>query len=451
MNDFKCRIDNQVNIAKTAVLKASIVSMLLLGASKTSLAQTTPDVNGSLSNADGSASVSIGKPHMFAPIFLDTDLYTSEYTIHAPPQDRGQLAYLFMAATLNDSWYRKSEDGWQPWNPATEQITPFDSAMLPERLRLEAITYVNLDAGDYEIFAGYQIPGREFVTAPLPLNFRVNDANSQTLHPFTSDSAMETYIKQGLESGATNPEYAVLNFATPQSTTALDANLSGNRVSGTNLQIKDVDEADTVKTDGSNLFTFRDCNGNTCLVAWTLDSENIAATERGSIQLAGSQAAEGMYLIQQRPQGNDLIVTLGGNNTFTTWRDIWNWQNTETQLEFLDASNPADLTSLETLTIDGQLVSSRRVGEVLYLVTRFTPNLPKYQPQAYNEKLVSENQEVLEESTLADLTPKVVNSKKQVTSLISSKNCYLPTNALDYNTNPSVITVTSIPLNSPSE
>jgi uncharacterized secreted protein with C-terminal beta-propeller domain len=451
MNDFSYSIDAPATVFRAAAITTSIVSILLLGLANTAQAQTAGPVNGTLSNADGSASVSIGKPHAFAPIFLDTDRYTSHYAVDVPPQDRGQMAYLFMAATFNGDWYRKAEDGWQSWSPATEQITPFRTALLSERQELEAINDVNLAAGDYEIFAAYQIPGQEFVTAPLSLKFRVTSANSQTLHPFSSDSAMETYLKQGLESSATNPNYAVLNFGTPESASSLDANLSGNRVSGTNLQIKDVDEADIIKTDGSNLFTFRDCNRNTCLVSWTLDAVNTTATERGSNELFGSQVAEGMYLIQQRPQGNDLIVTLAGNNTFTSWRDIWNWQNTETQLEFLDASNPAELNSIETLTIDGQLVSSRRVGEVLYLVTRFTPNLPNYQPQAYDDKLVAENDAVLEGSSLADLTPKIVDSKNQVKSLISSSSCYLPKNALDYNQNPTVITVTAIPLSSPTD
>jgi uncharacterized secreted protein with C-terminal beta-propeller domain len=452
MNKFTRQCRTLFNAFLTRSATASMATSVLLSIAWGAQAQVNqPVIDGMLSNADGMASVSISKPHVFAPVFLNTDKYTSHYRIDIPLQDQAKMAQLFMAATRNDSWYIKTENGWQPWNPAIEQITPFASDLLPAQLQMQAISEEPLQTGDYEIFAGYQVLGQEFVVAPQPLIFRVASANSDTLYPFTSDSAMESYLKQGLKAGATNPEYAILVSAAAESDSPLNATAANSRVSGTNLQVGDVDEADAVKTDGRNLFTLRDCAGKTCLITWSLDAKIPDATERGSFELTGTRSAEAMYLVQQRPAGSDLLVTLSGNDYYTSWRDVWGWQNTETQLEFLDASTPAELTSQETLTIQGRLVSSRRIGEMLYLVTRFTPNLPHYQPQAYDEELAANNAELLESSSLADLTPNVVNSNKQTTSLVSSKDCYLPTKALDFNHNPSVITITAIPLSSPNE
>ncbi len=452
MNKFARQCHDLFNAFLTGRTAASISTSALLSIAWGAQAQVnSPVIDGMLSNTDGMASVSISKPHAFAPVFLDTDKYTSHYRIDVPHSDQGKMAQLFLAATRNDSWYVKSEDGWQPWNPALEPVTSFASDILPAQLQLQAISEEPLQTGDYEIFAGYQVPGQEFVVAPQPLKFRVASADSDTLYPFTSDSAMESYLKQGLNAGASNPEYAILASAAADNGSSLNPSTTGSRVSGTNLQVGDVDEADSVKTDGSSLFTLRDCAGKTCLITWSLDAQTPDATERASFELNGTQSAQAMYLVQQRPVGNDLLITLGGNDYFSSWRDVWGWQNTQTQLEFLDASNPAELSSLETLTLQGQLVSSRRIGEMLYLVTRFTPNLPHYQPQAYDEELAASNAELLESSSLADLTPNVVNSNKQTVSLVSSQNCYLPTKALDFNYNPSIITVTAIPLDSPND
>ena len=118
-----------------------------------------------------------------------------------------------------------------------------------------------------------------------------------------------------------------------------------------------------------------------------------------------------MYLIQDRAQGNDLLVTVGGRNSYTSrWLDVWYWTSNETHVEFLDASDPAALVSLETLSIEGQLVSSRRIGDVLYLVTRYTPYLAGYETYAYSDESRQNNAELLTGSTLDDLLPKVTDS-----------------------------------------
>ncbi len=403
---------------------------------------------GELRSANGKASVRISKPHVYAPVFLDTDQYSSNYLIDIPLGDRGKSAFVFMAATHNGSWYMKGEDGWKPWQANVEPMTPFANEILSDQLQIQAIDEVSLEAGDYEIFAGYQIPGQDFVVAPEPLKFRVLNGASQTLFPFGSDAAMESFLKQGLQSGAINPQYAIL-----ESTSATDQAepIASSRVSGTNLQLNEVDEADLVKTDGQSLFTLRDCSGKSCIVSWSLDGVNAIATEQSSQELTGELAATGMYLVNQRTDAHDMLITLAGGNHYFGWRGIWGWQNTETQLEFFDASNPANLVSLESITIEGQLVSSRRIGETLYLVTRYTPNLPFYQPYALDDASAEKNEEVLASSSISDLLPKAIDSSKQSQPLVTSERCYFPTNSLNGNTNPSLITVTVIPLSAPKE
>lgn len=406
---------------------------------------------GKLSNADGSATITVTKPHSFASVFLDDDTYTGLFTIDVSSQDRGNNADLFMAATVGDVWYQKGETQWRLWNPESEALMPFNRTVLTEQVQMQVIDTQSLGAGKYEIFAGYQVVGQAMVIAPQSLKFQIKDASADTLYPFTSDTAMAEFLKQGLQTGSTNPVFLTLSPAAVNDSVAAEAPSSATRVSTTNLQEADVDEADTVKTDGTNMFTFRSCSKQTCLATYELNADEAQATELANVQLSAAQSAQGMYLIQDRPSGDDMLVTIGGQDSSVYWRDIWNWRNNDTNLEFFDASNATNLRSIETLTINGRLISSRRIGDSIYLVTRFTPFLPEYQPYAFDEEVAAQNETILESSSLSALLPKITDSQKQTQDLVSSENCYLPTKSLDRNQNPSVITVTVIPLASPTQ
>lgn len=402
-------------------------------------------------NADGSASISIATPHRFASVFLDGDLYTSDYSLEVALPDRGQMASIFMAVEFNGDWFLKAASAWTSWDPISQEPMPFRQELLSESVDIQVLANDVLTAGDYTIYAAYQVSGEELVVALEPLSFAVQAANADSLHAFDSDAAMEAYLKEGLQISASDQTYRVLEIATLDASTTGGGTTASTRVSATNLQEADVDEADTVKTDGSYLFTLRTCADKTCVISYELDADTSTATELASQALVGSVPADGMYLIQNRPSGNDLLVTVAGTGSSPYWFDVWYWVNNVTELEFFDASDPAALQPLETLTIEGQLIASRRIGEVLYVVSRYTPLLPGYERYADTDQARADNAAILADSSLSDLLPSITDSQQQVSELISYRDCYLPTKSLDENTNPSIITVSAIPLEAPTD
>jgi len=52
---------------------------------------------------------------------------------------------------------------------------------------------------------------------------------------------------------------------------------------------------------------------------------------------------------------------------------------------------------------------------------------------------------------LPAILPSVEDSRKKIEDLVKSKSCYLPTSAVDGNFNPSIITITSVPLDAPTQ
>ena len=99
------------------------------------------------------------------------------------------------------------------------------------------------------------------------------------------DAAMEAYLKQGLETSASDQAYAELEASTLDAVDGSIAAGAADRVSTTNLQEGDVDEADTIKTDGSHLFMLRNCATKTCLVTYELDGSAATASELSSLEL----------------------------------------------------------------------------------------------------------------------------------------------------------------------
>ncbi len=129
---------------------------------------------------------------------------------------------------------------------------------------------------------------------------------------------------------------------------------------------------------------------------------------------------------------------------------MWSWGGNQTALELLDASDPARLQFRKRLVLDGSLISSRRVDDALYIVTRFTPEIAGYVTYAGDEATKQANAALLTKASLSDLLPKARLSDQGALELVESENCYLATSAVDTSRNPTMITITTVPLSDPA-
>lgn len=413
--------------------------------------------DGMRNSPDGDAWISIAKPHRYADVFLDSDRFTGAYTLTPQTADIGRTAKMVLVARVNERWYSHDGTAWQPWNSGRiADLRTFSLRALATREQLIFAINDALFAGDYLIFAGYQVNGGPLVYNDKPLQFSVQSGNSDTLLPFGSDAGMEAYLKEGLMNGATRPDqiYDVLarvaTTAAPAAATT-GSNSSDSRTSATNLQEAGVDEADTIKVDGSVLYMLASCGEKPCLQAHTLDSVTPKASQLSGFNLGNTVAPDGMFLVDKGMLGKKMMVTVAGRNSWGGWFTLWGWGAGKTELEFIDLSSPQKMSSMEKLTFDGSLVSSRRVGNTLYVVTRYTPVIEGFTPYANGKAVLARNAEVLAKTTLPAILPGIEDSRKKVEELVKSRDCYLPTSAIDGNLNPSIITITSVPLDAPTK
>ena len=273
---------------------------------------------------------------------------------------------------------------------------------------------------------------------------------------FTSDQELRTYI---LDQYAKN--------VLPQETyggvwaddTALDATTSegaapdgAGSYSQTNVQEEGVDEADRMKTDGRYLYIASDKS-----VAIVDAGTPSAMAEMSRILVDGY--VDSMYLY------DDLLVILyiptnGGGNYWdyagvTESVDIgfcyWLPISAEAAVKIVDVTDPATPVNKGETILEGNLISSRRIGDKLYMVQQFLPDLPRfdyyYEEGRDKNEVIAANTEKLSAMTLEDLIPyyRTVDAGGQVSQdmpLVAYDHFYKPSET----SGGSVVTVSTLDL-----
>ena len=116
------------------------------------------------------------------------------------------------------------------------------------------------------------------------------------------------------------------------------------------------------------------------------------------------------------------------------------------QLQFLDLDATGNATLGKHVAIDGQLVGSRLIGNVMYLVTTYSPRVPYELLPA--GATAQQKSAALDQMTSADFLPTWRADASAAEALLADTDCYVhPTNrslALE------VTTITAIDLGSPT-
>lgn len=154
---------------------------------------------------------------------------------------------------------------------------------------------------------------------------------------------------------------------------------------------------------------------------FSTDPVSAGVSLEASIPLPEAQYAEGLYL-----SGTSLQVLSSSG-----WWGLYGarhlepslWEQQEVSLVGYDITLPDAPEVVTELRIEGALVSSRRVGDEILLISRHTPVLDGLIPYPQTEEEVANNQAILEEATDADILPAIYLNEVAVTPL-SLDDCY---------------------------
>lgn len=296
---------------------------------------------------------------------------------------------------------------------------------------------------------------------PLLRQVKMQPGKAGKLQPVSSTQQLTRFIKNGLLAQA-GQEPNVMMF---DDVAAMVNAGESSGFSGVNVQVNGVDEADKIRYDGSTLYM---AENPAPYYSWgdaaeqNPDSDQIAkvrvmstttapvgAQELGIYSLSETgMSINGMYLT---PDASALtLVTSNFPQVwiFGLWGNPWSWSGGRTGLHQLNALAPGQLQEAFKLEINAHLIDSRRVGDQVYLITRFTPRVEglTYHPQSDAEKLA--NQTLVDALPVEALLPQITINGAAPQTLVDGEDCYLP-EATDADEGyATLVTVTSVNLSS---
>lgn len=226
-----------------------------------------------------------------------------------------------------------------------------------------------------------------------------------------------------------------------------DAN--NTEFSGTNTQVSGVDEGDIWKYDGENFFvlkpvssvynspTYSDCLSIGAFAGVTIDISTPCQSEPSSVTPAQirivNNAKENLSNIELDNMNptemylNDNSLVVLGNKTHhqNDWSRTENWQDGQSNMAIVDVQSKTTPVIKFSLSMDGYVVQSRRIGNEVFLISRYSPIIPglDYYPETDTD--VNANKLLINELVMSDLLPKLTINDEEF-DLISTNDCLIP-------------------------
>ena len=265
------------------------------------------------------------------------------------------------------------------------------------------------------------------------------------LIPVSSDSQLLESIRTGFKTKlAANTQPRVLAAASADS----ESSSGGGSYTTTYTLEASVDEHDYVKYDGTHLyiaptrsldccFILEDDSDSTAssdeaLVSTTenersirileTDPDTAGITVAGLIPLDDDRTIEGLYI------DDGQLATINSTGWWGIWgrafEDFSTWEQQHVGIEIHDVSEPGSPTKSWDMEVEGGFVNSRKVGDLIYLVIRHTPDIPGLIRYTDNEDEIAENNALIDALTMDDVLPKVtVNGVEDV--LLDASECFV--------------------------
>lgn len=281
------------------------------------------------------------------------------------------------------------------------------------------------------------------------------NANKPALKQAADNTELETLIKQQMLEiyGTVRPEIYPCKgdvCIMPVMTTTTNAPSAvadtAKNVSSTNTQETNVDEADRLKTDGEYLYA---AELNTpSLNIFKANQASAPFVSKITLGTDSNARLSGLYL----DTANKTLVALAEEQQmygiWSRWFIPSYWQNQQTQMYLLNVANPANPVQTAKLTVDGQAISSRRIGSTMYVATRHSPTLPGLEQYPSTEAAAAANRTLINNAKLADFLPDYQLNGGSKTDIFNGNDCFMTqyTDKKSYQT--SIVSLLAIDLNS---
>lgn len=283
----------------------------------------------------------------------------------------------------------------------------------------------------------------------------------------TNEAAFINQIKNGIRlqlmNGYTSERWGDISFSpAPPRPPIPETTNSNDNFSQTNVHVAGIDEADYAKYDGKHWFVsrFPEYSANN---EHTLPGLQVVKTDVNtpSAEIIGEisfekqwRGAGQMYLVQQDNNTTHVAAIrniLGDTGNILPSSPLvsdtyWFWpgpQNGQIRVQLIDVEIPEEPTTDWDVKVDGSLINSKKIGNTLYLITRFDPWLNGLAHEYQDVSLRDYNEELLASATTNDLLPSFqIGENRQ----LLTTQCYLQDDVQDFYGLNRLIFVTAIDL-----
>ena len=201
-----------------------------------------------------------------------------------------------------------------------------------------------------------------------------------------------------------------------------------------------VDEHDVVKYDGEHLFIAPSRSMDCCFILRdaipsTSDDSNqtergirilrtnpeeASATEISTIPIDGNLTVEGLY------NQDSKLVALRSSSWWGTFGENFSrfssWEGQTSALDIYDISTVDQPELSWQLELEGGFVTSRRIDEHVYMISRHTPDIPGLIRYPSNQEEIDQNILLLTELSAEDVLPSILING-EASSLIEASDC----------------------------
>jgi hypothetical protein len=229
------------------------------------------------------------------------------------------------------------------------------------------------------------------------------------------------------------------------------------RYSGTTVQVAGVDEADLVKYDGQHIYALvpKPQPGglirNVLKVAST-NPANAALQVTSEFALEGERSALPL-LYQMRSAGGTTEYVAAVSQNYQGWLqsrlavDSLVALPDRTVLQLLDVRDPFNVSQAWKIELDGWLRASRKIGDMLYLVSSYRPRLSGLKLPADTVATREANERRILGATAAELLPGYSIDGGAKLPLATIRDCVLPANLSSQDAYADLVVITAVDLN----
>lgn len=300
------------------------------------------------------------------------------------------------------------------------------------------------------------------------LKLGISEATSAPIYEYDDGVMIDDEVANGSEGDS---------FDSGTSDNAESTDFEGEH-SETNLQVAGVDEADIAKTDGNYLYVVEQLHYEEPLVGIT-DVEIAAAnsaieptssepstiihiskitespaqsTAVSKIELIDKTNASIYLLEEDQDITADKLIAVSSNKqryNYDYWYTSWYWNNGQVMIDIYDINNQSQPQLDTNLRIDGHIIQSRRIGNTLYLVSRYTPTLEGIHYYPTDDDEIAKNQKIIETANVNQLLPHISLNDGSEEPLVTADNCFVPSGLTKEHNTDIITTVTAIDITSP--